>query len=177
MAEDRLVYIVGEPGAGKSTLMAALTEGWERHELPGQPKRDLLIDGTDTKAVELGRRRPGGFSGTDALSSTVINSAEPWLFRHEAPLVLGEGARLGNARFLSAAVQAGYETLLVLLDHSEARRWRTSREAVLGRQQNPTWVKGRRTASLRLAESPPAGVHVLRGHPDDLLPRLRTQYR
>ena len=115
MADDLMIYMIGEPGAGKSTLMARLTEPWERFVATGQPRRDLLLEGETIRAVELGKRRAGGFSGTDALGSSVITVAERWLYQHEAPIVLGEGARLANARWLKAGVDAGYRVTLVLL--------------------------------------------------------------
>src|SRR5690606_17822370 len=172
MADDLMIYMIGEPGSGKSTLMARLTEPWSRHPADGQPRRDLLLEGETLRAVELGKRRAGGFSGTDALGSTVITVAERWLYRHEAPIVLGEGARLGNARFLRAAVDAGYRTTLILLEHPESERWRAERSARLGRTQTAAWVRGRATASRRLADYAPTGVGVLRGHPDLVLPLL-----
>lgn len=172
MADDLMIYMIGEPGSGKSTLMARLTEPWSRHPADGQPRRDLLLDGETVRGVELGKRRAGGFSGTDALGSSVITAAERWLYRHEAPIVLGEGARLGNARFLKAGIDAGYRVTLVLLEHGDSARWRAERSEALGRTQNAAWVKGRATASRRLADHPPAGVGVLRGHPDNLYPIL-----
>jgi|SRR5690606_15222233 len=172
MADDLMIYMIGEPGSGKSTLMARLTEPWSRHPADGQPRRDLLLEGETVRGVELGKRRAGGFSGTDALGSSVITVAERWLYQHEAPIVLGEGARLGNARFLKAGVDAGYRVTLVLLEHGDSARWRAARSEALGRTQNAAWVKGRATASRRLADHPPAGVGVLRGHPDNLYPIL-----
>src|SRR5947208_9892815 len=103
-----LIYLIGAPGSGKSTVMAAATAHLHRTALPGRPARDLLTDTTGPIAVELGARR-GSFSGTDALPMDAVRHAEAWLrdTHPGAPLVLGEGARLGNARFLQAAVQAG----------------------------------------------------------------------
>lgn len=178
MTDRELIYLVGAPGAGKSTLMARLTAGYTRApalplDYPAPPRDWLLSPRTlELKAIELGRRRER-FSGTDALASNVIALAESWLTaQHEAPLVFGEGARLGNRRFLARAVRAGYGVTLALLDHPEVAAWRTARAAEVGRTQNPGWVAGRTTASRNLADAPPPGVRVLRGHPDDLYERL-----
>lgn len=175
----RLVYLVGAPGSGKSTLMARLTAGYSRAVVPPlnypAPARDWLLHRRTlaVAAIELGRRR-AHFSGTDALPSNAITLAERWLaMQQEAPLVFGEGARLGNRRFLASAVTAGYGVTLVLLDHPEVTAWRTARSAELGKVQNPGWVAGRTTASRNLADAPPSGVRVLRGHPDDIYERLR----
>jgi len=170
----RLIYLIGGPGAGKSTLMARLTAGRDRLTVERPVPHDRLIDpvtgGSD--AVEIGRRRPM-FSGTDALASAIIDKAVPWLGSHPATLVLGEGARLGNARFLTAAVDAGYDVTLAWLTHGSQEDWRKARAARLGKDQNPSWVAGRVTASARLAQSPPTGVTVILGHPDELEPELR----
>lgn len=177
-AGKRLLYLVGEPGAGKSSLMARLTEGHPRVPVSqGGLARDLIVDppSGEVVAVELGRRR-GAFSGTDALGMAVIGAAEAYLPRCEAPVLLAEGARLGNARFLSAAVRSGYAVTLALLEHDDAPAWRRGRSARLGKTQDPSWVAGRRTASRRLADSPPDGVEVLRGHPDVLLPMLEEEW-
>lgn len=174
----RLIYLIGGPGSGKSTLMRRIIDlegrGWTRATVPassGAPAREWYVDSlAGLRAVELGRNR-AQFSGTDALPAAVIDVAEPWIRRQdECDCVLGEGARLANRRFLSAAADSGYEVTLVHLDHEEADEWRAARSAEIGRVQAATWVKGRVTASRRLAAEPPAGVRVLSGHPNDLAP-------
>jgi hypothetical protein len=170
----KLIYIIGGPGTGKSTLMRRLTAGVNR--VPAEPATDgfatdELFDRAtgDLVGIELGTRR-GTFSGTDTLSSSVITRVVPWIqAQTETGLVLGEGARLGNHRFLLTGVNSGYEVTLVALEHPQADAWRAARSIRLARTQNPAWVKSRFTAVARLADKPPAGVSaVLRGHPDDL---------
>lgn len=173
-----LVYIIGEPGAGKTTLMEGLTARWTRIAYFRPPfARDWLVEpkglGCDLIGVEIGRRRPGGFSGTDALGQTVIESVVPWLPDHDhAPIVFAEGARLANMRFFRHAFDEGFDLILGHLRHNDAAVWREQRQVILGRRpQNPSWVRGRRTASLNLAAelATYAGVTVLTGHPDELL--------
>lgn len=175
MSDLRLVYVSGEPGVGKSTLMREVTAGWERIYLPKEPgrapARDLLFDRTApsgvASAVELGRIRDA-FSGTDALPSNCIDDACWWLTSgkaaDEAPLVLAEGARLANQRFIRTALNNGYRVqLLHLQGMALAAQRRADRARTLGKdEQNPAWVKGRRTAAANLAlYAPTWGVEVL----------------
>lgn len=168
MTRRQLIYLVGAPGAGKSSLMRELTSRWTRTPAPEGMTRDYLIDPQTSAlaAVELGRRREK-FSGTDALGQSVIEVAIPWMIeQHETSLVFAEGARLGNRRFLSTSAAAGYSIILGHLDHGEVDAWRMSREVTLGKVQNPSWVRGRATAARNLAADPGPGVTVLVGHPD-----------
>lgn len=171
-----LIYIIGEPGSGKSTLMAKFTEQFRREPAPSYVAHDWLLDSDGkTVAVELGSRREE-FSGTDALPMAVIGQACAYLQTHEAPLILAEGARLANRRFLRAALDAGYQVGLIWLDHDDTEEWRLRRVAETGKQQNAAWIKGRKTSSYNLAMSPPKGVGVLRGHPDKILPMMQMMY-
>jgi energy-coupling factor transporter ATP-binding protein EcfA2 len=168
-----LVYLIGAPGSGKSTLMRRLTAGMERLPCDAPVPHDQLFEGI-TGAVthaEIGRQR-GDFSGTDALASAIIEKAVPWIAHKPYPILLGEGARLGNHRFIEAAITAGYSVTLGLLDHDDAEDWREIRSRQIGRFQNPGWVKGRLTASRNLAKNPPTGVTVIAGHPDDIYEEL-----
>ncbi|QWY84351.1 adenylate kinase [Mycobacterium phage Knocker] len=177
----RLVYVVGPPGSGKSTLMARLTEEFQRVPAivpdhgPVAHDEFLDADGNPIDAAELGVQR-GLFSGTDALPSSVIDKAVPWLFEKPYRLILAEGARLANKRFLSAAVEAGYEVVLAVLAHDDAEAWRKRRAKAIGRDQNPSWVKGRVTATANLAtwacDQP--GIDVVTGHPDAVFESLAS---
>lgn len=173
-AARQLIYIVGAPGSGKTTLMRAVTDPWTRHSIDtpaGSPRklpRDLLFNAAgDLVAVELGKRR-GTFSGTDALGMTAIEAAVPWLGTMEAQTVLCEGARLANARFLSAAISFGYTVHLLHLSHPRVEEWRAKRAAQLGKEQKASWVKGAATRAANLVANPPAGVETYTGGPSTL---------
>ncbi len=157
----KLIYLIGEPGVGKTTTMAAITDQWRvLGELP-DPGRTLFgLPNGEITAVEIGRRRPGGFSGTDALPMSVINQAEPYVrgkAATETGLLLAEGARLANKRFLGAAVAAGWQVHLVHLTDPEVA---AARREARGSNQNPSWVRGAATRAANLAANPGPGVTV-----------------
>lgn len=170
-----LVYIVGAPGVGKSTVVAQLTAGL--HRVPfqdGQMRYDGLYK-THTPpqtatpvGVELGARREA-FSGTDALGMAVNPHAINWVSDSTETLVLGEGARLGNARFLLAAVMAGYRLHLVHL--SATPDVLAQRRAARGSHQNPVWLRGAETRAGRIMESMQADASLYRIYTERLAPQ------
>lgn len=155
MIQTHLVYLSGPPGAGKSTLMAQLTGDCWREPAPTGIPHDVLWceppGGAPRKvALEIGAQRED-FSGTDALSMSIQPKAVQWLGTHPHDLVLGEGDRLANMKFLTAVESLGVAVTLVALTVSDElleRRWAAERA-----HQNPTWRAGRVTKARRLAES------------------------
>jgi predicted kinase len=150
------VYLVGPPGVGKSTAMAELTRNL--HRVPfraGQMKYDGLYrthtppQTAEPVAVELGTRRES-FSGTDALGMAVNQHAINWIGDCTEKLVLAEGARLANARFLNQAVASNYTLHLVHLDAGPS--FLADRRAARGSNQNPAWLKGAATKARRIME-------------------------
>jgi hypothetical protein len=143
-------YLIGSPGAGKSTLMAALTDGLEF--TPGKVglvafKHYRDPDGR-TVAAELGAAHDL-FPGTDRLSMAVQPDAVAWVQAAPAPFVFGEGDRLATIGFLEAFAQACDQGLTVLwLDTPDD----VARGRSAGRSsQNEGWQKGRRSKVRRLA--------------------------
>lgn len=153
----RLVYLVGPPGAGKTTLMVNATAGlqahattWATEERPNHKvSLTLLTDKWSAlRAIEVGRRRRP-FGGTDALSMSVSPVACAWIATRPFGLILGEGARLGTQVFLGAAKAAGYEICVVHLDCDLATLDRRCESR--GSNQDPTWRAGARTRASNLA--------------------------
>lgn len=168
----KLIYMVGAPGSGKSTAMRQATRHlnrvpWYDDEFVA---RDLLLSSSgELAAVELGKSR-GNFAGTDALSMSVIGEAERYLasLPEQPPVVLAEGARLANARFLQFALDQGMDVSLLFLNNDQAGHWRAERAFKLGKAQNESWAQGRATAAANLAANPPKGVNVVTvRHPHD----------
>lgn len=153
-----LVYVIGAPGVGKSTLMAHLTLDIMVAQLHTEPFGHVLWR---HDVVELGIRR-ADFSGTDALPMNVQPKVERWLADEglDYPLVIGEGDRLGNVKFLRAAREAGWIVHLVVMQlPAEALNLR---HAGRGKAQSESWREGRKTkvrntASWAVGE----GIHVL----------------
>lgn len=186
MTIHRLIYLAGQPGSGKSTLMARLTEGYDRihvgpPEVPvahDQLTREVpggVDDGTiEIVGAELGEQR-GAFGGTDLLPASIIDKAIPWIETAPYRLVLAEGQRLANKRFLLAAAST-YQVTLALLDHADQDAWRRKLSRSRGRIQNEGWVKGRLTANRNLADQLDGklDICVLRGHPDALFEPLKA---
>jgi hypothetical protein len=151
-----LIYLVGEPGVGKSWLFTELTKSFVRTapHTPA-PRREFLLspDRASIVGVELGARlgrHHAGYPGTDALPMNAVVAAERWLVSgdaaRETPLILAEGARLGVRRFLNAAIAARIDTHVVLVtDPERAAKQRADR----GSAQSPSWVRGATTRAVR----------------------------
>ena len=141
------LYIIGEPGSGKSELAAELTRGLQADEI-SEPfaMRAYTLDGGDV--IELGRRRDK-FSGTDSLGSSVIEKVLPWLEEAQPEMLLAEGDRLAVDRFLNKLIELGYDLRLVMLyGPGVAARRRLQR----GSRQDASWIAGRRTKVEKLAQ-------------------------
>jgi len=150
---SKIVFVIGEPGVGKSAL---ITEAFGRfgraavdHRAAGGPMRELLWREADLIGCELGRRvgsPPPVFPGTDAMSQTAIVGVDAWLCdgADGLGLIVLEGTRLANKRFVNAAVAGGHQLqLFYLYGPPEASARRRER----GTEQDPRWVKGRQTAA------------------------------
>jgi hypothetical protein len=121
-----ILYLIGEPGAGKSTLAAALTGGRPCHDR-ATPFAHVFYP--DEGVIQLGRTRGrGGYPGTDALSYSVQPRVIEWLARQDHALILAEGDRLANSTFFDAALEAGWQLRLAwvraALRATERRRGR-----------------------------------------------------
>lgn len=146
----RLVYLIGDPGVGKTTLMRGLIDRLATTtSLREAPiAHEVLWQAGTLVGAHLGRPRDW-FGGTDALAMSIQPVAEGWLAGHPFPLVLGEGDRLGNGKFFQAMRTAGVDLVVVHAhcpaDVAEARR--TER----GSRYHDAWLAGRLTKVTRLA--------------------------
>ena len=136
------LYLAGEPGVGRSTLMGELLTGWTMHpavRLRGGLRGEPFGTPDRVEGVHLGVRG-GPFSGTDQLPASALSDGVAWahLTRALPRFVFGEGSRLAHSRFLTALADRG-PLLYVYLTAPEdvcARR-RTEQAVALGRPPFP----------------------------------------
>ena len=140
------MYVIGEPGVGKSALMTALV-GNHHYESSTSPFAHSRFD---IGPMYLGAFR-SKYPGTDALSLSVQPEVVRFIGGVKPEFVMAEGDRLANDKFFDAVARIGYAMHIYYLyadkDTLEARR--TAR----GSDQAPTWMKGRKTKAARLASS------------------------
>jgi hypothetical protein len=156
---DALV-IIGEPGAGKSTLVDWLTRDLQFEEA-GQPFAHRRYD---CGVLEIGKRR-AEFSGTDALSMSVQPQVEKFIEGVRPRLLMAEGDRLANVKFLSRLYDLGYTLHLYELHGAYVA---AEQRALRGSNQDPTWLKGRQSKVANLT-SRFGGTWLPAGQP---LPKL-----
>lgn len=159
-----LLYLVGPPGVGKSTLARELRTGWDTEVERTHPVPHTRLNNPATgrtAGVELGVPR-SDFPGTDALAMDIGPRALSFLSSSYLPFAFGEGARLATRPFLGGLAQQGVRVTVVELTAPIAlldERWRER-----GARQNPSWRKGAATRAQRIAawaDGTP-GVRLLR---------------
>jgi hypothetical protein len=138
MADRVLLYLVGEPGVGKTTILRAALAGAEPITFDKPVPHSRYPGGL----IYIGRER-GTFSGTDALGMAIQPQVVKWLETLDAPAVVAEGDRLGNSRFIKAAQDRGWTVTLAMISAPDDVI--TERRAQRGSNQNPSWLEGRRT--------------------------------
>lgn len=138
----KVLYLIGEPGIGKTSAMRELTDRLGPSVEMTKPFAHRMGD----LWAEMGRRR-GTFSGTDSLSMSVQPLAIEWLRSRPAPLVLGEGDRLGNASFFD---QVSTFADLRIVGLVGAPGVAARRRELRGSEQDPQWLRGRMSKVERL---------------------------
>jgi hypothetical protein len=150
--KGRAFYVLGAPGSGKSSVVRALLAEAEPVAVELPVPHLVYEDGW----VELGRRRET-FSGTDALGMAIMPKAIEWVRSDGAPgLLIGEGARLGSAKFLSVVAEEYGRLDVIHLggDPLVAYRRMVDRAASLGVDpQNERWWRGRVSAARNAARA------------------------
>jgi hypothetical protein len=143
---SRVLFLVGAPGVGKTTLVRGLLGSEPRLVL--KPK--WTLSGTDICAG--GHYTGAAFDGADTIAYNGARAAfEYWVENLRGyPLTILDGDRFSNANALSWWVDAGADICCAHLTLPESRA--QQRRDARGTTQNPTWVKGRATKAARFAE-------------------------
>jgi hypothetical protein len=199
----RSLYLVGGPGAGKSTLMARLLAHWQVGPNVRVTEKELfghrLADGGDREGLYLGVLREQ-FPGTDGLSLSVNRVAVPWAADPQQTgrydLILAEGGRLANRPFLSA-LSSTTKLLLVHLavdfdvararsdarpDQNTWKPWPTAHPGKklsqrANRGQADTWLKsGAGRAAKLAAEYPSVTINTSHMKPEEIEETLCLLY-
>jgi hypothetical protein len=150
------VYLFGQPGSGKTTLMREVC------------RRGMMLYDAEKPIKHRGYAWEGGmfsalgaeawpFGGTDTLAYDAVAKCSRWLPALQkckaGGLVFAEGDRLANLRFFGE-VEKRYRLLAFYLSCDDAlagarRRLRASRHGLAA--QSETWVRGRITKHDNLA--------------------------
>lgn len=144
----KLVYLIGGPATGKTSIMAEIVKPWGPPLVEQQPVKHLWW-ATEPRRIYLGHPREQ-FGGTDTWAYGDGQKAVNWLLETVAPiqpgpaLVVGEGDRLSVEGWLRAM---GGIIVWCVCARDVLDRRRASRT------QAGAWVKGRDTMCMRLAES------------------------
>lgn len=141
----KALYVIGEPGAGKSTLM-------RRWLGPGAPLEGLGLAATlhHNAIIQLGAPHDT-FPGTDRLSMGVLPRALDLAASQPAPYLAAEGDRLATTRFLAPLAEIADLTVIwARCNPATAAQRRSARST---RTQNAAWVQGRITKTRNLADA------------------------
>jgi hypothetical protein len=134
--------------------MALALSEWHEVARSTQPIKHVILERSRQSLVQLGWPREP-FSGTDTLGYSAINQIEAWLpsLVRETPLLVAEGDRLANDRFMDDLKSVGQLDIVYLdtpVDVAQERRERRAKQHGL-ELQNPSWVAGRATKAANLA--------------------------
>ena len=160
----KIVYYIGQPGTGKTTLMRSILSEYSKAEEPEFVKEGLVTYHrfNTQKVIILGKYDEGTFAGTDTWSKGVGPKFRQWLIDNRETYqdwgCFGEGERLSNAPNMDAMF-AEESMKLVCLEVSEEELER--RRAARNNTQDPKWMKGMRTRIENLCKRYPHEVEVL----------------
>ncbi len=161
-----VIWIVGEPGVGKTTfarnLIASLCAP-EPTKVELQNPKWTIFDG---KVAAAGWWRRGIFDGSDTLPINQIKPAIVFWACHltSVPYAILDGDKLATTGAVAVAQERGARLVCFRLRGLvEAAQRRLER----GSKQNESWIKGRRTKSRNFADRFPGEKFII---PADMTP-------
>jgi len=165
--KKELIYLIGQPGSGKSTVAAELFK-----RLPCGQKEEPFAHIVYPNAIQLGAQRES-FSGTDALPMNVQPKVVPMMKDTDCQYFFGEGDRLANEKFFLAVAGAGIRLRVFFLRTSNATA--AERREKRGSKQDVTWLKGRITKVNNLWRTWGITPHTLNGEqePEQIVAKMK----
>ncbi len=134
----KVIYIIGLPGTGKTTLMKRFMEQYEW--TPNRPI-DLLDSHVSGNIRVLGKYEEGEtYAGTDRLSMAVSPKAIEYIQTRPDEVIIGEGDRLNSKTFFSAC---GEDLTIIHLEVGDETRERRYKER--GSNQSDKFIQTVRT--------------------------------
>lgn len=150
-----VLWVVGEPGVGKTTFCRALLASYGTASAP----RDSWTE-FGPEAAAVGSWLGGKFDGGDTVPpSRIFPALQTYRERFvDRKLVLFDGAKFSNRNAVLAVADGsrvlGARLLCVhIVGPLSAASGRLQRVAAGAREQNPSWIRGRRTAAANFVST------------------------
>lgn len=146
----KLIYLIGIPGTGKTTIMREFMNrvGPWIPERPAELLDTMRCASPNEKLRILGKYEEGEtFAGTDRLSMAVAPKAIEWMETKPNEVIIGEGDRLANKGFFKSA---GDDLVIFHIKTSDEERQRRYKER--GSNQDESFIKTTKTKCKNLIE-------------------------
>jgi hypothetical protein len=142
-----VIWLVGEPGVGKTTLARLFMEHWGTPVEVPKPKWTLFGD----RACAAGFWRGDKFDGADTLPISDIKPAMAYWAEHlkDREITILDGDKLAHDGAVRIAEEAGANLFCFLLENPGVA---AKRRLARGTTQNEAWVRGRATKSRNFYE-------------------------
>jgi len=154
--KNKALWIVGEPGVGKTTLVRALV-GSEPSKLIDSPKWTLVGD-----FALAGHYTGGTFDGADTVPYNAVDTTLTYWETElvaKTPVTIFDGDRFSHESARERISRSAVPMVLHLVAPAEVV---AARRKERGSNQDPSWLKGRKTKSEKFARTFPAeGTLVL----------------